>query len=239
MVPQNKEIADLGGIGKVAQAIPPEVYSKTAGTLLTTFKQLVAPITETTSGFGRYVRQRFDNMVLAEKALATYTLEKAIHRAKIKAERQSLRFGMPPHPKSFIKALEEASKETDPVMHEMWTNLLASSLVEGCCHPHFVESLSHFSPAEAKILVSLREVGEVGEHGGGYLMIFIDEIRYWVTHADDPQPKPWTVSCTLLTDWGFAELLGMKNPPNPPDKNTPTIMFRTIPGNAFLKAVSE
>ena len=54
--------------------------------------------------------------------------------------------------KTFVKAIEEASKESDPLLHEMWANLLASQLVEETCHPHFVQILSHFSPAEAKLL---------------------------------------------------------------------------------------
>jgi hypothetical protein len=166
---QKGGIEDLTGVGKFAEAIPPAVYAQTATTLNSTLRKLVAPITESTSGLGRYIRQKFDNMVQVEKALATYTLQQALGRARSKAERLSLRFGVPAHPKTFVKSLEEASKETDPVMHEMWANLLASQLVEGFSHPHFVETLSHFSPAEAQVLSSLREAADVGEHKGGYL----------------------------------------------------------------------
>lgn len=59
---------DIAGFGKIAKAIPPKVYERSATTLLTAFQQITAPITETTSGLGRYLRQKFDNMVEAEKA---------------------------------------------------------------------------------------------------------------------------------------------------------------------------
>lgn len=110
----SKDGLDLVGIGKVAKAIPEEVYNRSAESLLTTFEKLVAPITETTHGLGRYVSQKFDSMVKVEKAIATYTLEQACAKARAKAA--SFRFGTraPTHPKSFVKSLEEASKETDP-----------------------------------------------------------------------------------------------------------------------------
>lgn len=78
---------DIIGFGKVAKAIPPKVYEKTATTVLTTFEQLTAPLTEMTTGLGRYLRQKFDNMVEVEKAIATHTIEQALLRARAKAER--------------------------------------------------------------------------------------------------------------------------------------------------------
>jgi hypothetical protein len=77
---------DIAGFGKIAKYIPKEVYIRSAETLLSTFKKLVSPITETLDGFGRYLRQKFDNMVEVEKAIATYTIEKSVARAKSKAD---------------------------------------------------------------------------------------------------------------------------------------------------------
>lgn len=79
---ENKEGLDLLGWGKIAEAIPPAVYEQTTATVVKTFENLVAPITETTSGLGRYLRQKFDNMVEVEKAVATYTIENAMNRAR-------------------------------------------------------------------------------------------------------------------------------------------------------------
>ncbi|TOC15016.1 hypothetical protein CGJ90_24490, partial [Vibrio parahaemolyticus] len=89
----------------------PEVYVQTTGTVLSTFNKLVAPITETTDGLGRYIRQKFDNMVDVEKAVATYTLENAVLKAQKKSTALGQAISPPIHYKSFVKTLDEASKE--------------------------------------------------------------------------------------------------------------------------------
>jgi hypothetical protein len=229
-----KEGLDLAGLGKLAKAIPKEVYTKTTDTLLTSFKKLVAPITETSDGLGRYIHQKFDSMVKEEKALATYTLRQACTRAKAKAASLGVVTVPPAHPKSFVKALEEASKETDPLLHELWANLLASQLLDGYCHPHFVELLPHFSPAEARLLLSLRDWNTVGEHGGKVVMFNIDRCSHWIAHVDDTEAKPWTISCTFLIEFGLADLLAWRDH----KRGDPPILYRTFSGTEFLKAVS-
>ena len=83
-------------------------------------------------------------MVEVEKAIATYTLEQACNRARAKAATLQVATIAPAHPKSFVRALEEASKETDPVLHDLWASLLASQFLDGYCHPHFVRVTSSF-----------------------------------------------------------------------------------------------
>jgi hypothetical protein len=63
---------DLLGAGKVAKAIPSEVYTRVTATVCKTFEQLVAPLTQTTDGLGRLIHQKFDNWVDTQKALGTY-----------------------------------------------------------------------------------------------------------------------------------------------------------------------
>jgi len=222
---------DVAGLGKIASAIPKEVYEKSATTLLNTFEKLTAPITETTSGLGRYLRQKFDNMVEAEKAIATYTVEKAIMRVHERFPRGQLR--PPEHPKTFVKAIEEASKETDPILHEMWTNLLASQLSDNACHPHFVEVLPHFSSSEAKTLISLLPMAEVGEHEY-YVSISPDAFKHWIPKNIDQDLRPWTISCDLLLEFRFGHVVGPK-----PARREVAIMYRTPLGCAFLQAVGE
>jgi hypothetical protein len=147
---------DLVGIGKVAQAIPPEVYIQTSATASKTFDSLVAPLTETTAGVGRLIRQTFDNWVETRKAIGTYTLEQALIRAKGRAERQGNALQPPPHAKTFLRALEESSLETDSVLHEMWVNLLVAELVDRNSHPRFVGILAELGPEEARLVASLR-----------------------------------------------------------------------------------
>lgn len=226
---------DLVGFGKVAKAIPAKVYELSAVTALSTFEKLIAPITETTDGLGRYIRQKFDNMVDVEKALAVYTLDEAVQRATSKASSESLNLQPPHHTKSFVKSLEEASKETDPLLHEMWTNLLASQLVEDAAHPHFVEMLSHFSPLEARLLLSLYPFSETGGTNDTFFSSDFSWITHWI-RKDGDERHPWTFSCVLLLEFGFANIIP------PPDKyqNLNTVLLhRTTSGSAFLKVVTQ
>lgn len=231
--PADNEGLDIAGFGKIAKAIPPKVYERSATTLLTAFQQITAPITETTSGLGRYLKQKFDNMVEAEKAIATYTVEKAISRAKEKAQLAGRALQPPASSKSFVKAIEEASKETDPLLHEMWANLIASQLTNETCHPHFVEVLSHFSSAEARLLISLIPLTEVGENDGGYFSANDDAFEYWMSKAGG-EVNPWSISCVLLQEFRFADLVAPKS--SKPERTA--ILFRTGLGTAFLSAVS-
>jgi hypothetical protein len=225
---------DIVGFGKIAKAIPEKVYDRSTKTLLTTFENLTAPITEATAGFGRYLRQKFDNMVEAEKAIATYTVEKAIERARSKANKTGRLVRPPLHPKSFVKSVEEASKETDPLLHEMWANLLASQLIDDQSHPHFVEILPHFSPAEAHILISLLPKSEVGKHGGAYLSFTYDSFEHWIRKIGDSKLNKWTLSCVLLCEFHFADILA---PAGNYARNV-TLLYRTASGEAFLDAVT-
>jgi len=229
----DNEGLDIAGFGKIAKAIPAKVYERSATTLLTTFQQVTAPITETTSGLGRYLKQKFDNMVEAEKAIATYTVEKAVSRAKEKAQRTGRAIHPPASSKTFVKAIEEASKETDPLLHEMWANLIASQLSDETCHPHFVEVLSHFSPAEARLLTELVSRAEVGENDGGYFLAADDAFKYWMARSGG-ELRPWSISCVLLQEFRFADVIAPKDS-KPADT---AILFRTAQGSAFLSAVS-
>ena len=234
----NKEGLDLAGIGKVAKAIPPEVYTQSTGTVIETFNKITAPITETTSGFGRYIKQKFDNMVEAEKALATYTVQNAIAKAEAKARNNNSELISPIHPKSFINSLEEAAKETDPTLHEMWENLLADQLTNVNFHPHFVEILPHFSPVEASLLLSLLSRDEIGENDGGYLLSSDDSFKHWVRYSGDEQLNEWSYSCILLHEFKFADILAPKSGAYK-DSDAVTMLYRTKAGDAFLSAVSS
>ncbi|WP_159657859.1 Abi-alpha family protein [Vibrio atypicus] len=234
MSEDNKSL-DLAGLGQVAKAIPPEVYTQTTSTVLNTFDKLVAPITETTDGLGRYIKQKFDNMVEVEKAVATYTLENAVQKAKNKSVRLNKPLVAPCHNKSFVKTIEESSKETDPILHEMWENLLAEQLVDNAFHPHFVEILSHFSPREAWLLMKLRTKDQVTDHKGGYISYDEDSFTHWLSNGSSADLQPWNYSCTLLDEFRFVGLLA-------PDKNkyseSTVILYLTVAGQEFLKSVS-
>ncbi|MBW8183454.1 Abi-alpha family protein [Shewanella nanhaiensis] len=227
---------DIAGLGEIAKAIPPEVYTQTTETILVTFNKLVAPITETTDGLGRYIKQKFDNMVEVEKAIATYTLGNAVHKAKNKAARLGQKTIPPVHSKSFIKTIEEASKETNPLLHEMWENLLAEQLVNNNFHPHFVEVLSHFSQKEANLLISLKLKNEVTDYDcNRFFTTDYDGFTDWLSNGSGAQANPWDYSCVLLLEFCFIGLLAPNQEIYP---DTTPILYRTSSGNAFLQAVS-
>lgn len=221
---------DLVGLGEVAKAIPSDVYIKTTKLSIDSFNKIVAPITETTSGFGRYIRQKFDNMVDAEKAVGAYTIQKAVEKAQLKGELSS-----PKHLKSFVKSFEEASKELDPTLHEMWENILANQLTDSDFHPRYVNILSNFSSSEAKLLLSLNTLGSIGEDHSKYLGSPRDFTHY-VLENYDKELNNWSYSCNVLLEFELAEVQA----PNKGiyEKSSVTILYRTDSGNRFLNAVT-
>ncbi|MEK8050899.1 Abi-alpha family protein [Ideonella sp. DXS22W] len=225
---------DIAGFGKIAKAIPPKVYERTADALVQAFTQLTAPITATTAGLGKYLAQKFDNMVEAEKAIATFTVEKAVNRAMVRLHREGRQLLPPPATKPLVRSIEEASRETDPLLHEMWANLIASQLTSEDAHPHFVELLSHFSSSEARILLDVHPLEDVGENNGGYISMGDFDFEAWVPKSG-AEPRPWTISCALLYDLRLVAGLV----PSGSEEARTTILYRTRLGTAFLKAVTQ
>jgi hypothetical protein len=225
---------DLAGLGKVANAIPPEVYTRTTESIVATFEKLVAPITETTGGAGRFIRQKFDSMIEIEKALATLATEKAVRAADNRAKARRTKPRRPAHPKSFVRCMEEASKETDACLHDMWSGLMASQMDEAGPHPHFIEILSNFSPKEARLLASLRPVEEIGENEGSGLFFGEETYLHWLFSSEDNQPKEWDLSCQLLKSFGLA----FTAIPPKKDEDSVTILYRTRKGEKLLALTS-
>ena len=224
---------DLLGAGKVMESIPDEVFTQSADTVLTTFKKLVAPITETTDGFGRYLRQKFDNMVAVEKAMLTYTLQNAMEKATRRARKSNIKVHPPEHVKSYVDAIEHSSREMDPNLNLLWTNLLAAGISDGVAHPHFVDILSKLTNAEAQILKSLRPIAEIGENQGGYLSYNLDGFKYWV-RENAGKRNPWSMPCVLLCHLDLADVM-----PPKVDKDNCTILYKTASGSMFLDSVSD
>ena len=224
---------DIFGLGKIASAIPDSVYKVSASTLVKTFENLLAPITETTSGLGRYVHQKFANMVAAEKAIAVYTIGEAVHKAQERSRKAGITISAPASTKTFVKAIEEASREDDAVLHEMWANLLASQLIDQACPPFFVELLSSLGKPEALILLELLPLEELGPHIGGYFGIGDYAFTHWARQSAGPF-HPWSVSCTLLIQLGLASMVGPFNS----DTQNLVLLYRSKLGTAFLAAAA-
>ncbi len=234
---------DVFGFGKIATAIPKKVYERVAFASVSAIENLIAPITETTGGLGRYLHQKFANMVEAEKALGAFALEQAIARAREEAAREGLSIVPPKGIKTFVKSIEEASRESDPLLHEMWTNLIASQILEDSeqGHPYYVATLSNLGRQEALLFLELLAFEELGTHGGGYLGGGYDGFKLWMRNGTSPA-LPWTVSCTLLVELGLAKMVAPptidKTAPENPLARYTTILHRTRLGVAFFRAIS-
>lgn len=230
---------DLVGFGKVAQAIPPEVYKQTAATVSKTFESLVAPLTQTTDGLGRLIRQTFDSWVEVRKALGTYTLQQAVIRAKARAEKRGKLLLPPSHPKTFLRGLEEASLETDSVLHEMWVNLLTSQMIDRNSHPRFVNILGQLGPEDAKLLATLQPrpndprldsfIGGTTAHSGMK--------ERWIS-ALDQLDQPWDLSVTLICQQSLADISPQMWKREKPQEKLPVLLHLTPFGEEFLAAVA-
>lgn len=144
---------DLTGIGRLAKAIPPLSWNRLVKAACDTFTMLLAPITATTEGLGRLIKAKFDTMVDAQKVLAADTVRRAKEKVE-KAGRQPKK-----HPKAIVlvKAIENASNESDDNVREIWANLIANEILDNQVHPEFPRILERMSSNDA---VTLAEIAE-------------------------------------------------------------------------------
>lgn len=144
---------DLTGVGKLAKAIPASSWNRLVKTACDTFTQLLAPITSTTSGLGRLIQAKFDGMVDAQKVLAA----DAVRKAKDKVEKTGRNPKGKPKAVVLVKAIENASNETDENVREIWANLIANEILDNQVHPEFPRILERLSSNDA---ITLAEIAE-------------------------------------------------------------------------------
>lgn len=144
---------DLTGVGKLAKAIPEKSWNRLVKTACDTFSQLVSPITATTFGLGKLIQARFDRMVDVQKVLAA----DAVRRAKEKIEKTGRLVKSQPKAVVLIRAIENASTETDDNLREIWSNLIANEILDNQVHPEFPRILERMSSNDA---VTLAEIAE-------------------------------------------------------------------------------
>ncbi|MGE3311269.1 MAG: Abi-alpha family protein [Limisphaerales bacterium] len=224
---------------KIGEAkLPKGLFGESAAALLQIVTDVLAPVTASTAGIGRWIAQKFETKVQIEQALAVVAIQEAVQRAVAKAGRLL----PPPHPKSFIRAIEEVSLETDPTLREMWTNLLASQMSGGEGHPHFVEILAHLSPEEAHLFLELRPRSELGNIGS-FVGSAHEGHRAFLLFDGDTAIRPWTLGCHVLCDLRLANTapfhLYEKGGITPGKERGKVFLFRTKIGDAFLATVSK
>jgi hypothetical protein len=144
---------DVTGVGKLAKAIPAKAWNQLVDTACTTFRDAIAPLTATTSGLGRLITARFDRLVDAEKILAAENVGKA--QNKIAKSNRA------PSGKAkatiVIAAIEASGTQTDPMLRELWANLLAQEFVTADVHLEFPHILSRLSASDAQLLAQIAD----------------------------------------------------------------------------------
>jgi Abortive infection alpha len=146
-------MVDLVGVGKVAKAIPQKAWVQIVDTACKTFRDAVAPVTALTSGLGRLIEARFDRLVDVEKVLAADIMARAqtkIAQSKKKPTGQA-------KARVVVAAIESSASETDMVIRELWSNLLAQEILGGVVHPEFTKILSRLSSQDAQMLAQIAE----------------------------------------------------------------------------------
>lgn len=144
---------DIVGVGKFAKAIPQKAWVQVVDTACKTFREAIAPFTALTSGTGRLIEAKFDRLVDAEKVLAAEAMAKAQEKIA-----QSKKKGAGKAKANIvITAIEATATETDVVIRELWSNLLAQEIVNGNVHPEFPRILSRLSASDAQLLAQVAE----------------------------------------------------------------------------------
>ena len=144
---------DVTGIGKLAKAIPASSWNRLVKTACDTFSELISPITATTYGLGQLIQAKFDGMVDAQKVLAA----DAVARARKKVEKSGKQPKGSPKAVILVKAVENASNESDGNLRDIWANLIANELLSNDVHPEFPRILERLSTSDAAVLA---EIGE-------------------------------------------------------------------------------
>ncbi|WP_146093244.1 Abi-alpha family protein [Xanthomonas sp. CFBP 7912] len=228
---------DLIGLGAVAKAIPDEVYKASAYALIDIIQKLTAPITETTGGLGRFISQKFENMTVAERTLGEYAIARAHIKGQAKLKQMGGDFVAPQSSRSFLCSIEDASKEIQPDLQEMWSSLIASQLIEGSCHPHFIEVMRHLSSDEAALLTEMLPKHKLSRHQWTMASASSFDLK-WARNVGETL-NDWTVSCTLLLNFSLVDMVA---PPefydgvNREAEEPHVILYRTKVGDAFLEA---
>ena len=218
---------DLLGIGKVMEELPDEAIIQTTDTINTCFKNLIYPLTAATKGLGLYIEQKFDQKINMEKALGIYAIQNAV--AKAKNNQLTIELN---NPKSFISIVDEASREIDPLLHKLWTNLLTSEITNKN-HPSFIRILQKINKEDAMILQQLTPHEEVKNSTRGFLGK--PQFDFWVIDESEHNINPYNLSCDILYSEG---LIDFKCTVEEYDDNR-VVMTRTKLGTIFLNAVKE
>ncbi len=147
------EGSDITGAGEIAKAIPDKAWNKLVSTSCETFEKIIAPITATTSGIGRLIKAKFDQLLDEEKVLAAEVFKVAEDKAK--ASKKMKKKDVNPH--VLITVINQSTIPTDNNIRELWSNLLANEISEGGVHPEIANILTRINSDDAIRLIEITD----------------------------------------------------------------------------------
>lgn len=166
-----KKVIKVGdNVSSVAHAIPDESWNKMVDTVVDTFKSLLSPITELTSGLGRLIQGKFNKLEDGEKVLVADTFSKASERVNKLGKSLSKE----PNLNIVVSVIEESSKQTDDSIREFWTNLLANEMSGNSVHPEIPKLLSRMSAEDARRLI---KIGQETHSTSGAVTSYIKSMK--------------------------------------------------------------
>ncbi|TVP59350.1 MAG: DUF4393 domain-containing protein [Nodularia sp. (in: Bacteria)] len=145
---------DIVSLRKLTEAVLDQAWSQLVETACNSFKELIAPITFNTSGdIARLIGAKFDRLVDAEKVIAAQMMSLASEKAS-GSHHQRNKF---PKSSVILKIIESSSSETDTILQELWTNLMANELVYGSIHPEFIRILTQLTSSDVYRLIEVAQ----------------------------------------------------------------------------------
>lgn len=151
--------SDLTGAGKIAKSIPDKAWNKLVSTSCEAFENIISPITATTSGMGRLIKAKFDQLLDEEKVLAAEVFKTADDKAK--ASKKEKKKESNPH--ILITVINQSTIPTDTNIRELWSNLLAKEISEGGIHPEIANILTRINSDDAIRLIEITDITGVVE----------------------------------------------------------------------------
>lgn len=132
-------------------AAPKEAWIVAIKTASDIVRDVLAPLTSTTSGLGRLIQSKFDGFVDLQRVLSADTLKRT--HEKILARNAEMKKDF--NPSVVITCMEESSKQIEHEIRDLWANLLARELTAGGIHPELPRILARLTSEEANELLKL------------------------------------------------------------------------------------
>lgn len=140
-------------VAELAKSIPDSAWNRMVKSACDAFDKSLAPLTELTSGIGRLIKAKFDNLLDEEKVLVGETFVKAEQKITDSGKEMKGNHNL----NIVLQVVQESCKQTDEKLRDLWANLLANELTDGGVHPEIVSILKRISSEDARVLLKVSE----------------------------------------------------------------------------------